>query len=50
MVDELSLYTSQDLKDIDMLMHELSATSVCNEEFLNKAVNDANVHVYVIRD
>ena len=31
-------------------MHELSATSSCNEELLNNALNDANVHVYVIRD
>ncbi len=31
-------------------MHELSATSFCNEELLNNALNDSNVHVYVIRD
>ena len=31
-------------------MHELSATSFCNEELLNNALNDVNVHVYVIRD
>ena len=50
MVEELRSYTSQDLSDLDALMHELSATSFCNEELLNKALNDANVHVYVIRD
>ncbi len=50
MVEELSSYSSQDLTDLDALMHELSATSFCNEELLNKALNDANVHVYVIRD
>ncbi len=50
MVEELSSYSSQDLADIDALMHELSATSFCNEELLNNALNDANVHVYVIRD
>ena len=50
MIEELSSYTSQDLADLDTLMHELSATSFCNEELLNKALNDANVHVYVIRD
>ena len=50
MVEELSSYTLQDLADIDALMHELSATSFCNEELLNNALNDANVHVYVIRD
>lgn len=43
-------YTSGDLYDLDALMHELSATSFCNEELLNNALNDANVHVYVIRD
>jgi len=50
MVEELILYTPQDLADLDALMHELSATSFCNEELLNNALNDANVHVYVIRD
>lgn len=50
MVEELSLFTSQGLADLDALMHELSATSFCNEELLNNALNDANVHVYVIRD
>ena len=50
MVEKLSSYTPQDLADLDALMHELSATSFCNEELLNNALNDANVHVYVIRD
>ena len=50
MVKKLSSYTPQDLADLDALMHELSATSFCNEELLNNALNDANVHVYVIRD
>ena len=50
MVEEFSSYTSQDLADLDALMHELSATSFCNEELLKNAMNDANVHVYVIRD
>lgn len=50
MAEELKLYTPQDLADLDALMHELSATSFCNEELLNNALNDANVHVYVIRD
>ena len=49
-VEELSSYTLEDLADIDALMHELSATSSCNQELLNNAWNDANVHVYVIRD
>lgn len=50
MVEELSSYIPQDLVDLDALMHELSATSFCNEELLKNALNDANVHVYVIRD
>ena len=50
MVEELSSYTSQELVELDALMHELSATSGCNEELLNNALNDVNVHVYVIRD
>ena len=50
MVEELSTYTPQDLAELDALMHELSATSFCNEELLNNTLNDANVHVYVIRD
>jgi N-acetylglutamate synthase-like GNAT family acetyltransferase len=50
MVEELSSYAPRDLADLDTLMHELSATSFCNEELLNNALNDANVHVYVIRD
>ena len=50
MVEELSSYTPQDLADLDALMHELSATSFCNEELLKNAMNDVNVHVYVIRD
>ena len=50
MVEELSSYAPVDLADLDALMHELSVTSFCNEELLNNALNDINVHVYVIRD
>lgn len=50
MVEELTTYHPQDLLDLDALMHELSATSFCNEELLQAALNDANVHVYVIRE
>ena len=49
-VGELLAFSLLDLADLDALMHELSATSFCNEELLNDALNDANVHVYVIRD
>jgi len=50
MVEELSSNTPKDLSDLDALMHELSTTSFCNEELLNNALNDPNVHVYVIKD
>ena len=50
MVEKISSSTPQDLIDLDVLMHELSATSFCNEVLLNNALNNANVHVYVIRD
>ena len=50
MVEELNSYTPQDLTELNALMHELSATSFCNEELLSNALNDANVHVFVIRE
>ena len=50
MVEELIDFSLLYLADLDALMHELSATSFCNEELLNNALNDANVHVYVIGD
>ena len=50
MTEKLTVFSQQDLADLDALMHELSATSFSNEELLNNALNDANVHVYVIRD
>ena len=50
MVEEVFTYSPQGLADLDSLMHELSATSFCNEELLRNALNDVNVHVYVIRD
>lgn len=48
MVEKISSYTPQDLADLDVLMHELSARSFCDEELLNNALSDANVHVYVM--
>ena len=50
MVDELSCFSLQDLAELDALMRELSATSYCDEFLLSNALDDANVHVYVIRD
>ena len=50
MVEELTTYQPQDLADLDALMQELSATSFCSEELLRDVLNDANVHVYVIRE
>ena len=37
MVEELRSYTSQELVELDELMHELSATSGCDEELLRNA-------------
>ena len=37
MVEKLTTYTASDVADLDMLMHELSASSFCNEELLNNA-------------
>ena len=50
MIEELISYSPQDLADLDALMRELSATSFCSEVLLKSALDDANVHVYVIRD
>ncbi len=50
MVEELVLYSPSDLAELDLLMHELSASSYCNDELLEAALEDTNVHVYVIRD
>lgn len=50
MVAELSSYTPEDLSDLDALMHELSATNYCDNLLLSNALDDPNVHVYVIRD
>lgn len=50
MVEELRSYVAQELEELDALMHELSATSGCNEVLLKNALGDANVHVYVIRE
>lgn len=50
MIEELLTYSPQDLKDLDGLMQELSASSFCDKELLEAALGDANVHVYVIRD
>lgn len=49
MVEKLLKYTPADFDDIDILMHELSATSYCNDTLLSNALNDENVHVLVIR-
>ncbi len=50
MVERLVSYSQTDLADLDMLMHELSTSSFCNENLMNDALNDSNVHIYVIRD
>ena len=49
MVKQLVSYSSHDLADIDVLMHELSATSYCDESLFANALKDTNTHVFVIR-
>ena len=50
MLEELNSYSPADLKALDGLMRELSATSRCSELLLKNALADANAHVFVIRD
>ena len=50
MVEVLLTFSLQDLEAIDVLMHELSVTSYCNETLLKNALDDNNVHVFVIRN
>lgn len=50
MVEELKSYSSHDLADLDLLMHELSATSYCNESILDNVISDVNSHLFVIRE
>ena len=49
-VVELTSFSKKDLLDIDSLMHQLSATSYCNEAILQKVMDDAGSHLYVIRE
>lgn len=49
MVEKLASFSAHDLVDLDVLMHELSVTSYCDDTLLNNALKDANVHVFVIR-
>ena len=49
-VEELLSYTLTDVNDLDVLMHELSPTSYCNESILDAVIADENSHVYVIRE
>lgn len=50
MVEELLSYTPADVEDLDLLMHELSPTSFCNEEILDAVLQDVNSHAYIIRE
>lgn len=48
-IQELKSFSEADLRDMDKLMHQLSASSFCNEEKMQKVVDDAGCHLYVIR-
>ena len=49
-VEELISYTLNDVKDLDLLMHELSSTSFCDETILDAIINDEKSHAYVLRE
>ena len=49
MVEELTTYMTFDIAELDLLMHELSSTSFCNETILDAIIKDDNSHAYVIR-
>ena len=49
MIEKLISYTAEDVTDLDLLMHELSVTSYCNERLLENVMKDDNSHMYVIR-
>lgn len=46
----LRTFTPSDVDDLDLLMHELSPTSFCNEAILESILDDENSHAYVIRE
>lgn len=50
MIEELLRYTPADLQDLDRLMGELSAASYCDREILDRLMDDAASHLYVMRD
>ena len=45
MVEELVTYTPQDVADLDDLMRELSATSLCDVRLLEDVLADAYARV-----
>lgn len=45
-IQELKSYTEADLRDMDELMHQLSATSYCDEKILQAIMDDVNSHLY----
>lgn len=47
-IHELKSFSEADLRDMDELMHQLSASSCCTEERLRSVVDDENSHLYVI--
>lgn len=49
-MEELNTYTSEDLGDLNLLMHELSPSSSCTQERLDAVIGDDHSHLYVIRE
>lgn len=48
-IEELNSYSPADLQSLDVLMHELSATSTCTEAQLESVIAAPDSHLYVIR-
>lgn len=47
-IQELKSFSETDLSDMDVLMHQLSETSYCNEKILQAIMDDENSHLYVV--
>lgn len=48
-IEELKTYGATELKDLDILMNELSSDSFCSTDKLNKVLLDDNSHLFVVR-
>ena len=49
-IEKLTHFDADVLRDINRLMSELSVTSQTDEQLIREAVGDGNSHIYIIRD